>query len=220
MKTLVTSCGRPDLLMRTLNSLVQDCPESLEICLCEDKVGEIGYDIDAVWSAFKLQSVIQTAGKGQHGAIECFLDSVDRNEYGGKFRKSKRSKYYLHVEDDWEFNNQYDWIYLSKMIMEYDSTIIKVLARDVSPHPCLHDHPAPIDDIRWGYLEPWENKGIKWHGFSWNPGVTRLDLLEKFAPFPKYEQDLAEAIYKAGYKVAELSIPVYTHIGDGRSTHD
>jgi hypothetical protein len=139
---------------------------------------------------------------GQHASIQNFL-------------KYNNDKYYLHCEEDWEFNNSYDWISESVKIMESDPTIIKVLCRDGSPHPCCHD-------IKKGYglLDPWENDGIKWHGFSWNPGVTRMDLLKQFIPFANYEQDVAREIYNAGYKVAELIKPIYKHIGNGRSTHE
>lgn len=138
---------------------------------------------------------------GQHASIEKFISSY-------------QEKYYLHCEDDWQFNNTYDWITRSIEIMEDDPMIIKTLAREGSPHPCNHDKNG------YGILDPWAGPdGIVWHGFSWNPGVTRADILKQFMPFPKWEQDLAELIYKAGYKVAELSVPVYKHIGDNRSTH-
>lgn len=72
----------------------------------------------------------------------------------------------------------------------------------------------------FGYIQPWTNNGITWHGFSWNPGVTRLDLLKQFVPFGKHEQDVAKAIYDAGYKVVRLENGVCHHIGGGRSTHE
>jgi hypothetical protein len=145
-----------------------------------------------------------SSGIGQHKSIQFFL-------YG------LTDKYYLHLEDDWLFDNSYDWISESVKIMEADPSIIKVLCRNGSPHPCTHDLVSE-SGLAYGIIEPWENDGIIWHGFSWNPGVTRLDLLKQFVPFGEREQNVAEAIHAAGYKVAELSIPIYTHIGEGRST--
>lgn len=139
---------------------------------------------------------------GQHKSIEKFIEKTE-------------GKYYLHCEDDWQFENTYDWIKRSIEIMEEDNSIIKVLARHDSPHPCDHDKNG------YGILQPWQGAdGILWHGFSWNPGITRLDLLKQFITFPKWEQELAEQIYNAGYRVAELSRPIYKHIGYGRSTHE
>lgn len=142
---------------------------------------------------------------GQHASIENFL-------------KTTNEKYYLHLECDWQFENSYDWIQSSIDLMNHDPMVIKVLARKESPHPCEHN--LNFNNIKFGYIKPWENNGITWHGFSWNPGVTRMDLLRQFMPFPKWEQDLAQTIYEAGYKVIELAEPVYHHIGDGMSTHE
>ena len=201
MLTLITSCNRHDLLIRTIYSLVKDQKHKLAIAINEDSdnVCDIPFIPNTMINTYKL------GGKGQHRSIEMFVNAASKNN----------TKYYLHVEDDWEFNNYYDWITESIRIMESDSSIIKVLCRIGSPHPCNHDQ-----EKGYGILEPWNSSdGNTWHGFSWNPGVTRLDLLREFVPFPKWEQELAENIHKAGYKIAELINPVYKHIGDERSTH-
>jgi hypothetical protein len=176
----MTSCGRFDLLTKTLASLYRDQQYKFFLTIHEDGLTK----------------------SGQHNSIENFL-------------MSNKQKYFLALEDDWLFHNTYDWISESVRIMEADPKIIKVLCRDGSPHPCKHD-----PKLGYGILEPWKNKGILWHGFSFNPGVTRFDLLKQFVPFGRYEQNVAEDIYKAGYKVAELIKPVYKHIGENRSTHE
>jgi GT2 family glycosyltransferase len=207
MKALLTSFNRPDLLMQTLNSLLQDQPYPLGIQVYEDSP-TIDYSPESLQDAFGIAcvSVKKTGGIGQHQSITRFLE---QNE----------GKHYLHLEDDWEFNNTYDWITASLSLMDQDESVIKVLARADSPHPCVHNYSLQSDRTRmFGYLDPWLNDGILWHGFSWNAGVTRMDYLKRFMPFPKFEQDLAERIWKAGYKVAELKDKVYTHIGGGRST--
>lgn len=208
MKGLLTSCGRLDLLEQTTDSLQYQLEfKGLDVIIHEDSREAMK---NHRWqeggpSMFKGIKMIFTAGIGQHASIERFL-------------RDNEGKFYLHLEDDWEFDNSYNWIKASLDIMNHDPSIIKVLAREGSPHPCEHDH--LYGDIRYGYIHPWINNGVNWHGFSWNPGVTRLDLLKKFVPFPKWEQDLAKDIYSAGYKVAELGTPVYRHIGEGRSTHE
>jgi hypothetical protein len=203
MLTLITSCNRHDLLIKTIDSLLLNQNHKLAIAINEDSqnVCSIPYLPGAMINTYKL------GGIGQHRSIETFIHAASKN---------KACKYYLHVEDDWEFENNYDWIRESIKIMEADSKVIKVLCRKDSPHPCTYDKG---DKIKYGYLEPWENEGIKWHGFSWNPGITRLHLLNKFMPFGKYEQDLAKDIFEAGYKVVQLENGVYKHIGNDRSTH-
>lgn len=145
---------------------------------------------------------------GQHKSIEKFL------------KNNPKEKYFLHCEEDWSFDNSYDWIKASIDIMENDRTIIKVLARKDMVHPCEYNKECNGD--KYGILEPWtdEWKGITWHGFGFNPGVTRLDLLKEFIPFPKWEQELSALIYAKGYRTAALEKAVYHHIGQDQSTHE
>lgn len=199
MFALLTSCNRHDLLEQTVESLLDNQQVELDLIINEDSKQRVPKNI-----ANKTSVVSYSGGIGQHAAIESVIDVIPE-------------KYYLHLEDDWKFENSYDWISESVNIMESDPTIIKVLCRNGSPHPCTHDKVSE-SGIKYGILEPWENEGITWMGFSWNPGVTRLDLLKQFVPFGEREQNLASAIHAVGYRVAELSQPIYTHIGDGRST--
>ena len=212
MIALLTSCGRFDLLEKTIESLfinqhyILDYHKEIRLYINEDSLNSDDKISDfiekgpmQVWHGnYKF---IRTNGIGQHASIEEFI-------------KNRSEKYCLFLEDDWLFDNSYDWVGESIKIMERDHSIIKVLARADSPHPCIHDKEG------YGILQPWENNGITWNGYSWNPGVTRLDLLKQFLPFPKWEQDLATEIHNAGYKVAELEKGIYKHIGDGRSTHE
>lgn len=212
MLALTTSCNRPDLLEITLKSFYKKNPYVIDMVIHEDS--KEGLDNRTRLPNYYNTFLRLTNGMGQHKSIEVFLQE-NKDKYQGR--------YYVHLEDDWEFSNSYDWISDSVSIMEQDQSIIKVLAREGSPHPCEHDQMLVYGNTptrKYGYLKPWTGSdGIEWSGFSWNPGVTRMDLLKQFAPFPKYEQELAEKIYLAGYKVVELADPVYKHIGEGRSTH-
>jgi hypothetical protein len=224
MLTLLTSCNRPDLLDQTLKSLLENQKEKISLVITEDgleKEGAEKSEILKVCHKYRANmAMLEITGKvGQHAAIEKFL------------KHGCTDKYYLHLEDDWEFNNSYNWIHESIKIMNASPKTIKVLARENSPHPCVHNHIIKGQTIGpsiggpknrfFGYVEPWESAdNILWHGFSWNPGVTRLDILKSLMPFPKWEQELAKIIHEAGYKVAELEDSVYRHIGDGRSTHE
>lgn len=198
MLALLTSCGREDLLKETIYSFRKNLinPEFIDLIIHEDHQQGSAH----------FENTVITGGLGQHKSIEKFI--MDHKE----------EKCYLHLEDDWTFDNQYNWIVASLKIMMEDPSIIKVLARKDSPHPCNYKY--MVNGQPYGILEPWQNTdSIWWCGFSWNPGITRLDLLKKFIPFPRWEQDLGLAIHDAGYKVAVLKNPVYEHIGDGRSTH-
>lgn len=224
MLTLLTSAGRIDLLEKTLESFYKDQQHNINLIIHEDNQapdleGMIKYIERFLKPSDKIVYMNHT---NQHKSIEQFLEN---NE----------SKYFVHLEDDWHFENTYDWITASISIMEANNKVIKVLCREGSPHPCTHSYVyycnqifygrpvvmPPQVGISFGYVDPWPAPdNITWYGFSWNPGVTRFDLLKKFLPFPKWEQELAKNIFDAGYKVVELAKPIYKHIGDGRSTHN
>lgn len=223
MLALLTSCGRPDLLSRTVKSFYrgntkhyiakliihEDSKEFKHVCQANSELHNLFNGDD------RKYSVHHTDGVGQHKSIDQFLFYAPDSRY---------DKYYMHLEEDWEFLPNDHFIRASIAIMEKHPEVIKVLARKNSPHPCIHDHTICLSgiDIDYGFIKDWTNPfdGRLWHGFSWNPGVTRLDLLRKFYPLPAYEQDVDKAIMVAGYKVVELSTPVYDHIGFGRSTHN
>ena len=179
MLTLLTSCNRPDLLDQTLKSLLENQQEKISLVITEDgleKEGAEKSEILKVCHKYRANmAMLEITGKvGQHAAIEKFL------------KHGCTDKYYLHLEDDWEFNNSYNWIRQSIGIMENNPTIIKVLAREGSPHPCTHDQVLGFGKkkINYGILQPWRSPDeTLWHGFSWNPGVTRLDILKLFVPF-------------------------------------
>lgn len=206
MIALLTSCGRPDLLNTTIISLLKnsDIRKELQAVIIHEDLIEANTGVINIPSNVM---VVDSGGIGQHKSIEEFIKHFGHT-----------AKYYLHLEDDWEFDNTYNWIRASIEIMEHDSKIIKVLASKDTLHPCIHDQ--EFNGHKYGILQPWENKRILWHGFSWNPGVTRIDLLKQFVPLKEWEQQVGFDIAEKGYKVAELENKVYTHIGGGRSTHE
>jgi len=219
VKVFITSCNRFDLLQRTVKSLVDKQQYKIsEIVIHEDGVGG---NVPRMYHGSIPLTVKYTNGIGQHASIEKFLNE-------------NNDKYFLGCEDDWEFNNHYDWISDSLRVMQHDESIIKVLCRADSIHPCVHDKfVSCIDDeytycgkpsiatkqIKYGELKKWRTT-CDWYGFSWNCGVTRADLLKQFMPFGKYEQDVVFDVFKAGYKTVELEKKVYKHIGENRSTHE
>lgn len=215
MIVFITSCGRPDLLEQTLNTFMLNNPlKKIDLIIHEDSTDIALASACAMVAQRTNFNSLQfhcTNGLGQHASIEKFL------------REAPDEKYFIHLEDDWEFDNSYDWISASIAIMEERPEIIKVLCRKDSVHPCEHNKITFEDGTiphQWDYLQSWKNKGIVWRGFSWNPGVTRLDYLKKFAPFPQWEQNVAEEIWKKEFMTAELKRKIYTHIGQNRSTHE
>ena len=191
MLALLTSCNRHDLLKQTVDSLFLNQKSKIDLIVNEDSAQVVvGH------------KTIYTPSIGQYRVIETFINS-------------SKDKYYLHLEDDWLFDNSYDWIKKSIEILKNNPDVIKVICRADAEHPC------DFNADGWGYLEPWNDpwKNNLWHGFGWNPGVTRMDLLREIAPFSKTEQQTSKRVYDAGYKTVLLEKGVCTHIGFERSTH-
>jgi hypothetical protein len=121
--------------------------------------------------------------------------------------ENAHGKYYLHLEDDWFFNPRtvQHFIKDSIEIMEQDPNIIKVLSRAEF---------KMNTEVKNGieYICETELYGKVWHGFSWNPGVSRLDLL-KARNLDQHEHDINLDVHGLGYRVAYLPYNVYTHIG-------
>lgn len=195
MLTLITSCGRGELLLKTIESLHMSTMEQLKVTVHED-----AKDASLIlWPGLKT---ITTKGIGQHASIDKFL----------KQHQNSGNKYYLHCEDDWEFNKDHqNWIADSIEIMESDPSIIKVLAYGENIHAYKTEN-----DIQ--YLMPTEFYGNMWYGWSWNPGVTRFDLLSKYDILNMSEHEKSIKIHNDGLKVAYLPYPLYTHIGGEQST--
>lgn len=202
MTLFITSCGRHDLLKKTLSSffLNQKSDRISGVVIHEDSKNPNVDAFTQIGVEFNAQ-IIYTNGIGQHASIEKFL--LNTKDY-----------YYIHCEDDWEFDNSYDWIEESVNVFLQQDDIVKVLIRKDSPHPCIYDQKS------WGYVRPWINDGIIWKGFSWNPGLTKTYLLRQCLPFCKFEQDVATTVFNLGLKIAALEIGIVSHIGDGRSTHN
>jgi len=214
MKVFITSCGRPDLLERTIESFIRmnfrkflSSSGRFNIVVHEDSNPVVLPNENTM---NYISELIETRGIGQHKSIEAFLERCD-------------DEFYIHLEEDWNFENNNDWIRSAIEIMQNDKSIIKVICRIDSEHPCIHNKKITLQSgeiCEYGILTEWTGPdGIHWPGFTWNPGVTRPKYLKKAMPFGRKEQDVAWQIDSMGYRVAELKIKSYKHIGDGRSTH-
>lgn len=190
MKAFLTSCNRPFELRKTLQSLEPILDEIPVIRIHEDcdmrEIDQIKKD-----TPFHIDLVRMNCG--QIKSINRFIDSA-------------KGDYYLHLEDDWHFNeNVKTFINDSLDIMSKDNSIIKVIARGENRMNAYNENGIE-------YLDETELYGKKWYGFSWNPGVTNLKLLKNL-DVNRSEHDINLACHNMGYKVAYLPYPLYTHIG-------
>ncbi len=218
---VITSCGRVDLLKKTIHSFNR-------------------------YNTFPVSNLIvidDSADEKKQADTEKYLERVRFvNRYGVEFMKNKdnigqvrsidkaysrvTTPYIFHCEDDWEFFNP-GFIEKSIDILEADENIITVWLRgliDNNGHP--HDEPIYTAKATQYYLLSKFYQGI-WHGFTWNPGLRRLSDYDLIKPFSKYDSGNGAAIAechvgmeyeKHGFRGATLLDDYVNHIGHGEST--
>lgn len=219
----LTSCGRFDLLEKTISSLVTywdgvppaaflihedsgNIPDSLAIEL--NRFLKRHWQIEAKWS------VSNRAGQVQ--AIDALYTQV-------------QTPYIFHCEDDWEFY-QSGFIADSRAVLEHDADIYTVWLRhpsDRNGHPVLAGVRRTLNDVRFQDMAT--NYRKVWHGMTWNPGLRRLRdymMAGHFSDFCKWnpsdpcqsEQQFNEHYRKLGFKAVSLCRGFVKHLGDKRRT--
>lgn len=216
---VLTSCGRWDLLAKTLTSLFRNLDHefSRAIVIDDSAGGE-----DLAW----IRSL-----------VPCELDIIANQQNLGQIASVDLA--YARVTTPWIFHCEDDWLFVksgfienSLSVMRDRPEIITVWLRSWSD---TNGH--PLDPIL-----PGENHRLvaatyrgKWHGFTFNPGLRRLSDYQRLAPFsgleclpfslPKRrkphqwqlgEADISMHYHRLGYRAAITLDPegYVRHIGD------
>lgn len=220
----LTSCGRFDLLERTIKSLIEfwDGPNPKEFLIYEDSKDwcrrdgmklmiAIGVEFPSNW-----KTKIRFFGKkvGQIGAIDCLYSKV-------------RTPYIFHCEDDWEFYRP-GFIQKSLDILEERPDVMQVWLReptDRNGHPAIGPRLKTKTGTIYQMLKT-DYRGT-WSGWSFNPGLRRLSDYQKVGPYSsitdfnpkepwKAEMKVGLSYRDAGFKAATLLNGFVRHIGNGR----
>jgi glycosyltransferase involved in cell wall biosynthesis len=199
---VLTSCGRHDLLERTLASFRTWNTDArvAEIVVVEDGTG----DPSAICARHGARLIRLGRSRGQIAAIETGYAEV-------------RTPYIFHLEDDWEFYRG-GFIERSRDVLAVDPSTICVWLRawdDTNGHP-LHFASTAEDFgvLAFGY------RG-KWHGFTFNPGLRRLSDYTRLGSFSrilasplKHEGQISQHYHALGYRAVILDRGGYVlHIG-------
>lgn len=209
---ILTSCNRFDLLERTLESFFRinsyqnirafhvhnddtKREDAEKFVLLADKFPQVTWHL----SNRKL---------GLSASLDYLLSKV-------------KTKYVFTCEDDWEFLGNPNFIQDSLTIMEHYPNVKQVWIRDEKDH----EHPLqqPASDIQ-GVAIKQVTKGYKghWGGFSFNPGLRRVDDIRQQFPhgFSEYreEERCSRHAEKLGYLAVSLVNFSIRHIGWDRHT--
>ena len=217
---LITACGRPDLLLRTLESLNKyyRIADFAAVWVNEDGVGT---DNSAISAAFPcVRWVNSRPGRGHMASLTSIYANVT-------------TPWIFHCEDDWEF---YDGGFMekSRLRLQNEPRCLQVWLRahdDTNGH-VIERHPFGLRMSTRGQNLPPHIRSTRrvWRGFSLNPGLRRA---AEFANFDfsktalhytgwKAEQFIGEHFYNRGYFAAILDNPAgyVRHIGDNRHIED
>lgn len=191
---VITSCGRWDLLEKTIDSFISSCETpipKLKFILVEDS-GDRGIKW-RIESKFKFIKVI--FHEIPHGQIK----SID------EAYRQVTTPYIFHLEDDWLFHRGGNFIEESIEILEKETQCLQVWLRDNS------DNPHKAFDV----VPQWNG----WNGFSFNPGLRRLVDYYEIAPYSQWKDEkVIDSEYeKRGYYSKVLPETYCYHIGYNRS---
>ncbi|SDB54187.1 glycosyltransferase [Bauldia litoralis] len=219
---VITSCGRQDLLERTLDSFIKynSCPVAA-ILVMEDGQPETNRRLAARYSDVDIQWLSTGERIGQIPAIDAAYRHVD-------------TEFIFHCEDDWEFTAP-GFIEKSLAILEANPAILQVWIRsltDTNQHPVL-SHCLFAGDVPYRVMQPGHHteEWGTWNGFSFNPGLRRRSDYLAIAPLASFnrgeeklayetERDLSAFYLDRGLLAAILAdndgMGYVRHIGSGR----
>jgi len=201
---VLTSCGRHDLLERTLDSFFQFNTYPIDHFIVMEDGPLVPWKL-----AEKYPDVIfLCTGKrvGQVAAIDMAYSFV-------------KTEYIFHMEDDWQFYKS-GFIEQSMAVLEEYQKIICVWIRSLSD---TNNHPL----IKGGPDFKLLSTRYHWKGFTWNPGLRRLrdyQLIRSYGNHVKWdplkpwtaEQNIGILYFKMGFMAAILNGGFVRHIGTGR----
>jgi hypothetical protein len=201
---ILTSCGRYDLLERTLESFYQynDFPVR-EFHVYDDGCKD-AKEVERL--AAKYPDIFFHMGDrriGQIAAIDYLVQHVT-------------TPFYFTCEDDWEFYRS-GFIQDSISVMQEQGDIIQCWLREQSD---TNGHPVIKYNDRYSLM----STKYEWKGFSFNPAVRRLTDYEPYATIATFdprdpssaERKIGEYYHNKGFRAAILPKGYVKHIGEGR----
>ena len=206
LTTVLTSCGRFDLLGETVASFLQHF-DTDTIIVAEDseKAAEAG--------AFAgrnpaVDMRVNVPRLGQLRSIDALYATL-------------KTPYVLHLEDDWGFKTSVD---LDKVIgfleARPDISVVCIAHRVYDPRYAKSARAVRHDGI--DYLV-WDlDAHPKWFSYSFNPSVARLSFWRECGSFARFvtEENLSQVCKARGMRIAMVTPGIADHIGDDRHAHD
>ncbi|KAB2941528.1 MAG: hypothetical protein K8F92_16975 [Hyphomicrobium sp.] len=204
--TVLTSCGRFDLLGETVSSL-QRYFDVERVLIAEDSEDSAGAAQFA--RAFPVADVRVNLPKlGQMRSIDAHYATL-------------ATPYVLHLEDDWGFTRSLDLDRVTDLLeARPDISVVCIAHRVYDPRfqkGAKAERHGDIDYLVWE-----TDAHPKWFSYSFNPSIARLALWREVGPFAKFvtEENLSQFLKGRGMRIAMVVPGIADHIGDDRHAHD
>tara|TARA_B100001029_G_C14998441_1_gene416497 strand:- start:420 stop:1160 length:741 start_codon:yes stop_codon:yes gene_type:complete len=213
MTFVLTSCGRTEILNRTLESFfLMNTFKLDQYYLVEDSVDEKVYEaIKKKWDK-KIELLFNAEKKGQ---IKSIVETY----------KKIKTPYVFHCEDDWIYTRK-KFIEDSLDILKTDEKIIQVWleSKESASRLDIFDY-GPLETInngKIGFRKVSCKPGWEWGYFSFRPGVKRLKDYELIGGYGSFTNELDINVkYKdLGYYTVIIENPAVIDIGDDHHVSD
>lgn len=206
----LTSCGRPDLLEKTMDSFIKfnTYPINKFIIIEDSCIENINYNLKIKYNDLNILWIDNDCRLGQIKSIDKMYSYIE-------------TEYIFHCEEDWLFTD-YGFIEDSIKILENNNKILNVWIRDkydTNNHP-IEESIFICDDIQYS-LVSLDYMGI-WNGFTFNPGVRRLNDYKLINNYDSvgHEAHISIKYKDMGYRSAILNKKYVEHIGWDRHIND
>ena len=202
----LTSCGRPDLLARTLQSFRRFNPGGA-IVISEDCADAAL--IAEITAAYPDMTILSGPERLGH------MRSIDR------LFSTVKTPYLFHLEDDWLFDAPVNWKAAIALLEARDDVAnVSVRAFSEIKEKYRRKSDALILDGETFRLMH-RDAHPEFFGWSNNPGLMRTSLYAAYAPFGRMRHDQMSALIKRdGRREAYLVPGVAHHIGQKRNVTD
>lgn len=190
---MITSCGRFDLLKRTLESLDQFNTYPIrKVYITEDSgKQDVFACLPEGWREH-TKVYVNEPKLGQLASIDLAYGDID-------------TEWVFHCEDDWEFYRP-GFIEESMTLLKEDQQALQVWLRSAAHDLAVHSPYVFLSDrksIKGISFYKVNSEKADWQGFSFNPGLRRMADYKQHAPYSQFsgEKDLSR-LYAAENRYA------------------
>ena len=214
---VLTSCGRLDLLIRTIDSFRKFNTFPVSRFLVIDDSGDRDFHLALIDQYSDVEFMLNETNIG-------LIKSID------KAYSQVRTPYIFHCEDDWEFTRS-GFMEQSLKILEKKPNIMQVWLRgqnNPNGHP-IEPEIYEVDGVFYRMVGTYQHN--VWHGFTFNPGLRRLSEYNLIAPYDDIHLDenrgigvqenhIGRVLFEQyGFRAATLLDEYCVHIGGHNRTY-